>query len=110
VHLGEYLLCFTMSRHHRGMSLVVTPLGLPRLYVLPDHDDGKQNELEQGLGDPGDDHNRVAGSESRGKRNQREDCEGDCGPHRSNDRRDSLAPALETVIASTHEPRGFAHG
>ncbi len=98
MYLRKNLLGFPMSRHHRGMGLVVTPLGLPRLHVLPDHDDREQNELEERLSDPGDDHNRVAGREGGGKRNQREDCERDCGPHRSNNRGDSLTPALKHLI------------
>ena len=65
------------------MGFVVAALGLTRLNVLSDHDDGKQHQLQKGLCNPGDDDNEVARSERCRKGDDREDGEGNRGPHRS---------------------------
>lgn len=82
------------------MGFVVAALGLTRLNVLSDHDDGKQHELQEGLCDPRDDDDKVASRQCCGKRDDREDCENNCGPHRSNNRGDSLTPVIEDAAES----------
>lgn len=109
MHLGKYLLSFTMSRHHRGMCLVVTPFGLPRLNVLPDHDDRKQHKLKERLCDPGHNDDRVPRSECRGQRNDCEDCEGNRGPHGSHHRGDTFTPRIKDVAQPALKSGLFGH-
>ncbi len=73
-----------------------------RLDVLTDDNNGQQHQLQERLGDPGNNNNGVMGSDGSRKRDESKECEYVRAPHRTDDfgnahRQTSVDPAHHMI-------------
>ena len=82
-----------------SVGLLELAIGLLRRHLLPNHDDRQQHELQESLGDPGNER-RGAPVDRLRQADQREAGEGVGAPHRADDVGDGdREPVVEPALA-----------